>query len=272
MDKSAHLWIGQVNLGGSIVATQELPDIARSMGLGIVSNIAVSVLTHLSTPHCLVGHVEPYDVHVLSCYFQYSEAIDRHLDHLERVLNILHGKRILIGVDCNAHSPLWFCERRQYIGRGPETEYRRQRMEGFILGRGLTIHNKEDQPCTFAGPSGESNIDLTLSTKNLGVAEWTVNDRASSSDHRLITCRVSGAERSAARAQPADELVRFRDRGIDWDTFESTIQFRIGRIPWGASAARVAESFTDVVTETARECLGARKAKLYGDMNGGMVS
>ncbi|GBP21026.1 Retrovirus-related Pol polyprotein from type-1 retrotransposable element R1 [Eumeta japonica] len=101
------------------------------------SNITVSVLTHLSTPHCL-GPEHP------------------------------SWERILIGVDCNAHSPLWFCERRQYIGRGPETEYRRQRMEGFILGRGLTIHNKEDQPCTFAGPSGESNIDLTLSTKNLG--------------------------------------------------------------------------------------------------------
>ncbi|GBP97354.1 Retrovirus-related Pol polyprotein from type-1 retrotransposable element R1 [Eumeta japonica] len=239
MAEPPRLRIGQVNLGGSIVATQELPSVARGMGLDLVlvqeqysgepnllqigqhakagilacrSDTTICGLAHLFTPHCLVGHVEPCDVHVLSCYFQYSEDIDRHLDHLDRVLNTLRGKRILIGVDCNAHSPLWFCERRQYTGRGPEVEHRRQRMEGFVLGRDLIIHNQENQPRTFAGPSGESNIDLTLSTKNLSVTEWTVNDQACSSDHRLITCRVSGAERSAARAQPADEPVRFRGR------------------------------------------------------------
>ncbi|GBP63885.1 Retrovirus-related Pol polyprotein from type-1 retrotransposable element R1 [Eumeta japonica] len=157
---------------------------AKAGILACRSDTTICVLAHLSTPHCLVGHVEPCDLHVLSCYFQYSEDIDRHLDHLDRVLNILRGKRILIGVDCNAHSPLWFCERRQYTGRGPEVEHRRQRMEGFVLGRNLIIHNQEDQPCTFMGPTGESNIDLTLSTKNLSVTEWTVNDQACSSDHR----------------------------------------------------------------------------------------
>ncbi|GBP39493.1 Retrovirus-related Pol polyprotein from type-1 retrotransposable element R1 [Eumeta japonica] len=190
---------------------------AKAGILACRSDATICMLAHLSTPHCLVGDVEPCDVHVLSCYFQYSEDIDRHLDHLDRVLNTLRGKRNLIGVDCNAHSPLWFCERRQYTRRGPEAEYRRQRMEGFVLGRGLIIHNQKDQPCTFAGPSGESNIDLTI-----------------------------GAEQSAGRVQPADEPVRFRDRVADWDRFESTIRFRIGRIPWGASAARVAETFTDV--------------------------
>ncbi|GBP83127.1 hypothetical protein EVAR_90282_1 [Eumeta japonica] len=125
-----------VNLGGSIVATQELPSFARGMRLDMV----LVQEQHCGEPNLL----------------QNSEAIDSHLDHLERVLNILRRKRILIGVDFNAHSPLWFCERRQYIGRSPETEYRRQRMEGFILERGLLIHNQEDQPCTYARSSGES--------------------------------------------------------------------------------------------------------------------
>ncbi|GBP47277.1 hypothetical protein EVAR_38041_1 [Eumeta japonica] len=89
---------------------------------------------------------------------------------------------------------------------------------------------------------GESNIDLTLSTKNLGVARWTVNDRASSSDHRLITCRVSGAEQSAARNRRT-KLVRFRDRRIDWDTFEKYNPIQDWPHSVGAS---------DVVTETER--------------------
>ncbi|GBP23611.1 Retrovirus-related Pol polyprotein from type-1 retrotransposable element R1 [Eumeta japonica] len=188
-------------------------DTESSAGILIVRNdLAVSILTHLSNSHCLVCHVEPLDIHIISCYFQYSDSIDKHLDHLERVPNILRGRRILIGVDCNAHSPLWFCEQRQYTGRGPDTEYRRQRIEGFVFGRGLYLHNVEGQPATFAGPSGESNIDLTLSTRNLGVADWKVHDGISSSDHRLITCRVSSTVESAARAQLAEEPVRFRDR------------------------------------------------------------
>ncbi|GBP65871.1 Retrovirus-related Pol polyprotein from type-1 retrotransposable element R1 [Eumeta japonica] len=239
-------------------------DKESSAGILIVRNdLAVSMLAHLSNSHCLVCHVEPLDIHIISCYFQYSDSIDKHLDHLERVLNILRGRRILIGVDCNAHSPLWFCEQRQYTGRGPDTEYRRQRMEGFVFGRGLYLHNVEGQPSTFAGPSGESNIDLTLSTRNLGVANWRVHDGISSSDHRLITCRVSSAVESAARAQPAEEPVRFRDRGVDWDKFECTIQSRIGRIPWGTPAAVVAERFTDAVVTSARECLGERKPRVY---------
>ncbi|GBP70322.1 Retrovirus-related Pol polyprotein from type-1 retrotransposable element R1 [Eumeta japonica] len=136
-------------------------------------------------------------------------------------------------------------------------------MEGFVSGRGHYLHNVEGQPATFAGPSGESNIDLTLSTRNLGVADWKVHDGISSSDHRLITCRVSSAVESAARVQPAEEPVRFHDRGVDWDKFECTIQSRIGRIPWGAPAAVVAECFTDAVTTSVRECLGERKPRVY---------
>ncbi|GBP97325.1 hypothetical protein EVAR_103838_1 [Eumeta japonica] len=89
------------------------------------------------------------------------------------------------------------------------------------------------------------------STRNLGVADWTVHDGISSSDHRLITCRVNSAVESAARAQPAEEPVRFV-------TVESTgtnlnVQFsQISRIPWGAPAAVVAERFTDAVATSAR--------------------
>lgn len=67
-------------------------------------------------------------------------------------MNRLCGVRDLIGIDSNAHSPLWFCERRQYVGRVPETEHRRNNMEGFILSRNLLIHYQPDQPPTICGP------------------------------------------------------------------------------------------------------------------------
>ncbi|GBP63882.1 Retrovirus-related Pol polyprotein from type-1 retrotransposable element R1 [Eumeta japonica] len=62
-----------------------------------------------------------------------------------------------------------------------------------------------------------------------------------------------------------EEPVRFRDRGVDWDEFERTVQVRVDRIQWGASAAKVAGSFTDVIIRSARECLGViRPRSFYG--------
>ncbi|GBP97344.1 Retrovirus-related Pol polyprotein from type-1 retrotransposable element R1 [Eumeta japonica] len=122
------------------------------------------------------------------------------------------------------------CERRQYTGRGAEAEHRRQQMECFIAERNLMLHKCEDQPATFAGARGESNIDLTLSTRGVAVNDWSVLEDASVSDHRLIVYRVDGVYRSATCAEPMEEPVRFRDRGVDWDEFERTVQMRVGRI------------------------------------------
>ncbi|GBP47278.1 hypothetical protein EVAR_38042_1 [Eumeta japonica] len=124
MDKSAHFGSGR-NLGGSMSGHTRVTGYCAEHGAGHCvryknstvleqhttsgqqakagilicrSNIAVSVLTHLST-HCLVGHVDPMMSTSFRATSSTAEAIDGHLDHLERVLNILHGKRILIGVD-----------------------------------------------------------------------------------------------------------------------------------------------------------------------------
>ncbi|GBP42616.1 Retrovirus-related Pol polyprotein from type-1 retrotransposable element R1 [Eumeta japonica] len=136
-------------------------------------------------------------------------------------------------------------------------------MEGFICGLGLVLHNREGQTATFAGPRGESNVDLTLTTRGVIIEDWTMHVGTSSSDHRLIAYRVGGAEKPVARAQPAGEPARFRDRRVDWSEFESVVYDRIGCIPWGAPAAVVAESFTDVIIRSGRACLGERKMNEY---------
>ncbi|GBP96988.1 hypothetical protein EVAR_89965_1 [Eumeta japonica] len=91
------------------------------------------------------------------------------------------------------------------------------------------LHNCEGQPATFAGARGESNIDLTLSTRGVAVNDWSVLEGF---NHRLIVYRVDGVVRSATCAEPMEEPVRFRDRGVDWDVFERTVQMRVGRIRW----------------------------------------
>lgn len=129
--------------------------------------MAVTLLLHHSNEHCAVVHVAhgDTDLYVISAYFQYSHDIGRHIAHLENVINLLSGKPIIIGVDSNAHSLIWHCDRRQYTGRGPDTEWRRRNMEGFILGMDLLLHNVSGQPPIFSGPNGSSNVDLTISTR-----------------------------------------------------------------------------------------------------------
>lgn len=52
-----------------------------------------------------------------------------HLRRLEEALEALRGQMVLVGLDSNAHSPLWFCEERHYVGRGYEVAHKRQMME-----------------------------------------------------------------------------------------------------------------------------------------------
>lgn len=112
-------------------------------------------------------------LHVVSAYYGvYCPGIARHIERLESVMNRLARVPVLIGLDKNVHSPLWYCECRQYVGWGLGTEYRRNNMEGFILSRNLRIHNQPDQRATFCSPTGSSNVGLILSTRGIAVFEW----------------------------------------------------------------------------------------------------
>lgn len=41
-------------------------------------------------------------------YFQCALAIEPFLDHLQDVINETHGEELIICVDANAHSPMWY--------------------------------------------------------------------------------------------------------------------------------------------------------------------
>ncbi|PZC70717.1 hypothetical protein B5X24_HaOG215013 [Helicoverpa armigera] len=286
--------IAQLNLQGSALATTELPAVSKAMGVHIVlaqepycgssapsltlpecsapkvgiyvadRTTTCAVLQHLSTPHCLVCHIliGGLSMYMVSAYFQYSEDISPHLEHLARVLNTLRGCRVLVGADTNTHSPLWHSEQRHYIGRGGETTRRREAMEDFIMAHDLILHNVGNQPPTFATVNGESNIDVTLSTRGVRVDNWRVHEGASSSDHQLITFELGDPTRrrpspTHARGQPSPgEPARFRDRGVDWEQFQCALQSRIGKLKWERPIVLVCEEFTRVIARTANDCLG----------------
>ncbi|CAH4034187.1 unnamed protein product [Pieris brassicae] len=189
------------NLDLSVCLVQEQYPAARLPGLyqhdvapmaGIIvlrDDLAVLVLRNLCTSHCFVAQLGGGEntVYVVSAYFQYKDEIAPHLEHLERVLEALRGKCVVIGVDTNTHSQLWYSREDQCEGRGRVAEQRRTAMESFVLSWGLLVHNVQGQPDTFSSPNGSSNIDATLGTRGVRIDGWTVHADLSASDHRLIT-------------------------------------------------------------------------------------
>lgn len=210
MDRSP-IHCGQINHQRSRMATSEFPALVRQLSLDVVlvhepyddqmiiksapgadagvyiarGDWSFSILGHLCNRCCLVVHLDTgvFEGYLVSAYFKYSDDIDIHILHLERVLEHLRGNKVVIGADCNVHSPLWFSDHRQYTGRSTLVEHRRSAMEGFVLGRVLILLNKEGQPSTFSTVNVESNIDVTLVTRIVMGCDWTVHETASSSDH-----------------------------------------------------------------------------------------
>ncbi|GBP87565.1 Retrovirus-related Pol polyprotein from type-1 retrotransposable element R1 [Eumeta japonica] len=189
-----NLRVGQLNLQGAQVASRELNMIAKDRELNVVAvqeqyqsenicymqnsqkseaailvfntKLAITFLSEISNDYCCCIHLQigNFDFYLVSAYFKYSHDIEPHLLQIERILERLKGKRIIICADTNVHSLLWFSETRQYVGRGHEAEERRTMLENLIAQHALIIHNVEGQPATFSGPAGSSNIDVTLST------------------------------------------------------------------------------------------------------------
>jgi exonuclease III len=72
------------------------------------SNLGILFVSQLSTTHCICADVQApnFSFYVASCYFQYSDEIEKYLRHLEMVCHLLRGKRLLVALDANARSSL----------------------------------------------------------------------------------------------------------------------------------------------------------------------
>ncbi|XP_037299041.1 uncharacterized protein LOC119190711 [Manduca sexta] len=285
------LLIGQINLGGGELATMELPAISSELGLDIVliqeqystsrlilqhgslsqagiythrRDIAVSVLPEWCNDYFYTAHVADLDLILVSAYFKYSDPIDPHAEHLTRLLSHFNGQRIIVCADCNAHSPKWHCSVQLCRGRRITADRRQSTVEDLITAYSLQVANAEGQPVTFCTVNGESNVDVTLYSRSCHVDEWRVHIGASTSDHRLITFKVSQPTNRRARKECSERSKLppgFRDRGVDWGRFRTMIHLRMGYLDMSTSAAEASERFTDIVVYSARATLGVRRRK-----------
>ena len=128
--------------------------------------------------------------YLVSVYRQFSENITRYLHHLDRVLQFLQGKEIILCLDANATSALWHG---RSLSQSRPTDHRAQKLEEFIPQHKLVVINKLDNSPTFDNIYGKSNIDVTLATNAIAkkVTNWTVHSHHTNSDHNLITFEIT---------------------------------------------------------------------------------
>ena len=123
-------------------------------------------------------------IYFVSLYCPPGQRLGRVYHFLDRVREIASGGKVLIGMDANATSALWFSKG---IRRGSDPEVRGRGWAEYIVANRLEVRNEPSEWYTFSGPGGQSYIDVTLTMGNWGTASfnWRVVVEGSS-DHNLI--------------------------------------------------------------------------------------
>ena len=116
---------------------------------------------------------------------------------------------LVVGMDSNAHSPLWGSDERNTRG---------EQLEDLFLAKNLLVLNTGSTP-TFQTNRSESVIDVTVANswamQTMNLEGWRVADEQSFSDHRYI---------SFSMGKYVPKVEEYRNlRKADWDLFQSSL-------------------------------------------------
>jgi hypothetical protein len=114
-----------------------------------------------------------------SLYLPIDRDIVRDLDTVENIIQYTKGEGLILAMDSNARSTLWFDK---------HTNARGRTMEEYIITKDLHILNTENGIPSFETNRGRSWIDLTLCNSKLApnVRRWTCGEEESCADHKII--------------------------------------------------------------------------------------
>lgn len=186
----------------------------------------------------------------ISSYFKFRIPTAVHINNLKHTLEKLDGE-IIIGMDANASSTLWFNE---------VTNRKGEQVEELITESELTILNRKVHNFTFVGPRGHTNIDLTLATSDLAnrITGWDVIPNITSSDHNLISFQIM----CDPLTNPMQNR-RFDTRHANWPRFLITLTNLLStdRDQFLQKPPNIrAILLTDAITKAATESIPKRKA------------
>lgn len=125
---------------------------------------------------CTLIISEHENFYIINAYCQFSHLLQPFLDKIEKIIARLSDKRIIITMDANANSELWFSSTLDKL------------LEEFLISNNLYVLNEPNNPPTFSTIYGESNIDLMVVSGNMlsFQLDWRVLTTCTTSDHNLI--------------------------------------------------------------------------------------
>lgn len=183
--------------------------------------------------------------YVVSLYCPPLEDIAVSLLSLRRIHDALGPARIIVGVDINASSPLWFSS---------DSDRRGQLVEDFLAELRWLVRNELGNPSTFSTINGQSNVDLTISSSSAWslFTAWHVRPGWTSSDHRVIDITLGTFTPS-----PLVRLPRYNVRHADWDVFHQMFEDLYPNEPAPLLSQPATDSFAAALTANIGVCADA---------------
>ncbi len=158
---------------------------------------------------CCSVHTDEGLVYVISAYWDINLGKPL-LERLERIMTAAESKNIplILGMDSNAHSPLWGCM---------ESNQRGKLLEDFIQTNDLFVENVGKE-VTFETSRASSIIDITLTNLKGSklVRGWRVDKTISMSDHKYLTYGLK-------IGNTFSYTYRRRFDKVDWSDFKTNL-------------------------------------------------
>lgn len=189
--------------------------------------IVVMRIDQLSDSHVVCVQIDNGKtmLYFISGYFQYSHSISTYIDKMERIIRRLHGNKIIICLDANAHSPMWHS--RDLTDEGEE-------LESLVMEMNLYIGNEASELKTYSRPGREENIDVTLATESVirKIKNWKIRDKWVSSDHNAITFEVANEVRQMNVAESTLESTngKFMAKKANWEIFDKAFGYKTANL------------------------------------------
>ena len=186
------------------------------------SDIDCTVVSCSQWGVCVLAEGRFGRMYLASIYCRFSDSLEPYLRYMDTVLLLANSIPLILGMDANASSPMWFSK---VSGR---TSCHRSRMRGemlseWMLTMSVGVLNEPSLLYTFDGPGGVSDIDVTAANGAALTAfdfRWRVCDGWGVSDHNLIEIKVSYEERT----RDTESLRKWRLGHVDWDIYADSFR------------------------------------------------
>jgi sugar/nucleoside kinase (ribokinase family) len=159
--------------------------LSRAVIMVTNNRIDATLIKQLSDADTVTVEIVNADIKIIivSMYLDRGNPLGPELAKIEAILQHAKGLGVIISMDSNATSTLWYDTLSN--NRGKE-------LAEFIASRQLLIMNEDKNNTTFCSSIGKSNIDLTLTNNTLlrRISGWDICDEESNSDHNIITYTI----------------------------------------------------------------------------------